>query len=93
MTVQELAQEIQALRAYLDARRIDRRDNPRVVRVASFNKGIYTLYRYAGKKRGFIVKALGDAYKATSKANAEQVIAKQERLYSLLRAAEVNDWD
>lgn len=91
MATQELAQEIQTCRDYLAARRIDHRDNPRVIRVASFNKGMYILYKRTDKP-GLIVRSLGDAYKATSKANAEKIIAIQEELYSLLRAAEVNDW-
>ena len=92
MTTQELAQEIQAHRAYLDKRRVHRNDNPHVTRIATFERGLYILYRYTNNKSGYIVKHMSNAYKATSEANARQVIAKQEQLYRLLRAAEINDW-
>ena len=53
MTTQELAQEIQAHRAYLNKRRVHRNDNPHVTKIASFERGLYILYRYTNNKSGY----------------------------------------
>ena len=93
MTEQELFDKIQSIRNYLGARRISRQDNFQVIRVATFNKGLYILYKYADGRPGYVVKAaVGEAFRASSKADAKQVIIMQEKLYGLLRAAEINSW-